>query len=560
MHLSLKQKMILLAVLPVLLLALVLCGGTAKILADRAEAEIADRRERLMAQSKKELKGYVEVALTAIDDLYENSPNGDMAARAQAIERLSRIKFDNSGYFYGHDSDIVRLFRGANPDGVGTSMKDRKDQQGMFINTELVRAAKDGSHYLRYFSSMPGNDSVLLPKLSYNHYLPKWDMAIGTSINIDSIDAELEQIQAQIDERIEAIITSTIVLAAIMLVVLGLAGLALSNSIVRPIQRIKDNLDDIAAGDGDLTHRLQIASQDEVGELASSFNRFVDKIHGMVSQMVEVTSQLTELVGEVAAQARRSEIAMAQQRQETDQVATAIHEMSAAAQEVAQSAQNAANAAQQTDQEGQDAKRVVDGSVQRIHSLVQDIRESGASVNSLQKDVGSIISVLGVIRSIADQTNLLALNAAIEAARAGEAGRGFAVVADEVRALASRTQQSTQEIQGMIDRLEQGTQSAVNAMIRSSEAGESSSEQANRAGVSLDAIAQLIGTINAMNAQIASAAEEQTSVAEEINRSVHQIAVSVDQVADETQQGAQTARNLEQLGNRLGALVKQFRI
>lgn len=560
MHLSLKQKMILLALLPVLLLALVLCGGTAKILADRAEAEIADRRERLMAQSKKELKGYVEVALTAIADLYENSPSGDMASRAQAIERLARIKFDENGYFYGHDSNIVRLFRGTNPDGVGTSMKDRRDQQGMLINTELVRAAKDGTHYLRYFSSMPGNESVLLPKLSYNYYLPKWDLAIGTSINIDSIDAELEQIQTQIDERIEAIVTSTLVLAVIMLAVLGLVGLALSNSIVRPIQRIKDNLDDIAAGEGDLTHRLQITSQDEVGELASSFNRFVDKIHGMVSQMVEVTTQLTTLVGEVAEQARRSEAAMAQQRHETDQVATAIHEMSAAAQEVAQSAQNAASAAQQTDQEGQDAKRVVDISVQRIHALVQDIRESGASIDNLRKDVDSIVNVLGVIRSIADQTNLLALNAAIEAARAGEAGRGFAVVADEVRALASRTQQSTQEIQGMIDRLEQGTQSAVNAMTRSSEAGESSSEQANRAGVSLDAIAQLIGTINAMNAQIASAAEEQTSVAEEINRSVHQIAMSVDQVADETQQGAQTARNLEQLGSRLGALVKQFRI
>ena len=560
MHLSLKQKMILLALLPVLLLALVLCGGTAKILTDRAESEIAHTRERLMAQSKKELKGYVEVAFTAIADLYEDSPSGDMTARAEAIERLSRIKFDNAGYFYGHDSNIVRLFRGTNPDGVGTSMKDRRDQQGVLINTELVRAAKDGSHYLQYFSSMPGKDSVLLPKLSYNLYLPKWDLAIGTSINIDSIDAELAQIQAQIDERIEAIVTSTLVLAAIMLVALGLVGLALSNSIVRPIQRIKDNLDDIAAGDGDLTHRLQITSQDEVGELASSFNRFVDKIHGMVSQMVEVTTQLTELVGEVAAQARRSEVAMAQQRQETDQVATAIHEMSAAAQEVAQSAQNAANAAQQTDQEGQDAKRVVDVTVQHIHALVQDIRESGASIDNLRKDVDSIVNVLGVIRSIADQTNLLALNAAIEAARAGEACRGFAVVADEVRALASRTQQSTQEIQGMIDRLEQGTQSAVNAMTRSSDAGESSSEQANRAGVSLDAIAHLIGTINAMNAQIASAAEEQTSVAEEINRSVHQIAMSVDQVADETQHGAQTARNLEQLGNRLGSLVKQFRI
>ncbi|WP_371917444.1 methyl-accepting chemotaxis protein [Pseudomonas sp. M30-35] len=280
----------------------------------------------------------------------------------------------------------------------------------------------------------------------------------------------------------------------------------------------------------------------------------------MVSQMVDVTGQLTELVGQVSAQAQRSEDAMERQRHETDQVATAINEMSAAAQEVAQSAQGAAEAAQKTDTEGQAAKKVVDGSIERIHTLVQDIRDSGVSLDTLQKDVTSIVGVLDVIRSIAEQTNLLALNAAIEAARAGEAGRGFAVVADEVRALASRTQQSTQEIQGMIDRLQKGTQAAVTSMQRSSDAGDVTREQANHAGTSLDAIAQLIGTINAMNAQIASAAEEQTAVAEEINRSVHKIAVAVDSVADETQQGAHTARNLAGLGDRLGSLVGQFRI
>ncbi|WP_371916511.1 methyl-accepting chemotaxis protein [Pseudomonas sp. PIC25] len=251
---------------------------------------------------------------------------------------------------------------------------------------------------------------------------------------------------------------------------------------------------------------------------------------------------------------------MTGQRHETDQTATAINEMSAAAHEVAMSAQRAAEAASETDRQGHDAKRVVDQSIGQIRELVVGLGSTSDSLEGLRQDVQGIVGVLEVIRSIADQTNLLALNAAIEAARAGEAGRGFAVVADEVRALASRTQQSTGEIQGMIDRLQNATLQAVDAMRRASDMGEQTSLQANQAGESLDAIATLIGTINSMNAQIASAAEEQTAVAEEINRSVHQIAVAVDGVADDASQGAQTAQELKALGEQLQRLVGQFRI
>ncbi|MCP1477912.1 methyl-accepting chemotaxis protein [Pseudomonas chlororaphis] len=559
MRLSLKGKVLSLAVLPVLLFALVISLTTVVMLKEQAQNEVDETRQRLLGEAKTTLQSYVEVALSTVRPLYDAAAPGDAAARAEVVKLLSNITYGKDGYFFGYDSETVRLFKGNSPDGVGKSFKDNRDPNGVYVNRELVKVGKDGTHYVQYSSTQPGSD-VLVPKLGYTEYLPKWDLIVGSSVNLDGIDAQVAEVEASVNQRMRGMVLSIIGIAVVVLLVIAAIGLLVANTILRPLNLMKLNLDDIAAGEGDLTRRLAITSQDELGDLASSFNRFVDKIHGLVRQITEMTGQLTGLVTQVSEQAQRSEQAMERQRHETDQVATAINQMSSAAQEVARSAQGAAVAAQQTDEEGQAAKRVVDGSIQQIHALVSDIRSSGTSLDSLQKDVASIVSVLDVIRSIAEQTNLLALNAAIEAARAGEAGRGFAVVADEVRALASRTQQSTQEIQGMIDRLQQGTRTAVEAMRRSSDAGDGTSHQANEAGASLDAMAQLIGTINSMNAQIASAAEEQTAVAEEINRSVHQIAVAVDSVADETQLGAQTSRSLADLGQRLGKLVGQFRI
>ncbi|PRA31453.1 MULTISPECIES: methyl-accepting chemotaxis protein [Pseudomonas] len=560
MKLTVKGKLLCLAIVPALLFALIISGLASWMLQRTADQQMLETRESLIQRNRDVLKNYVEVALTTIKPLHDASAKGDMAARDKALELLKPVKFGEEGYFFGYDTKGVRVFRGDSSAGVGKSFWDTQDPDGSFHYQTFVEVAKNGKHYVDYFAPKPGQESVQVPKLGYTVYLDKWDLVLGSAINMDDIDAAMALEQASVSERTRALLGSIFLVTLLVLLVTVAAGIWTANGVVRPLRVLKTNLDDIAAGDGDLTHRLAITSHDELGDLAASFNRFIDKIHSMVSQVAKMTTDLDGLVHQATQQTLRSEQAMQRQRNETDQVATAIHEMSAAAQEVALSAQRAAQAAAETDQQGHAARKVVGDNIKGMSALVTDIRQSGTSLDSLQQDVRSIVSVLDVIRSIADQTNLLALNAAIEAARAGEAGRGFAVVADEVRALASRTQLSTQEIQGMITRLETGTTDSVAAMHRSTEAGEGANQQTNEVGVSLDSISDLIGTINAMNAQIASAAEEQTSVAEEINRSVHQIAGAVESLADETEQSARTMRDVSALGANLNSLVRQFKI
>lgn len=557
--LSLRSKIILLTIIPGLLLAAVISGITFWVLQKLASEEVEQTRDLLINERKTSLKHYMEIAQASIQPIYDASGYGDSNARDQAVKILRTLSFDKQNYFYGYDSSSVRVFSANLNTDIGKSFVDSKDADGVYVIRGLVEAARTGTHFFRYQWQTPSSLKPT-PKLGYTVYLDKWDLIVGTQVNLDDLEVQVQAIASERYKRIGQHTTYILFLAVCVLLFVALIGIWLGNSIVRPVLAIKKKLDDIAAGDGDLTHRLPVSSNDELGDLAHSFNLFVEKIHSLVRQIAEMTGQLTALVEEMSAQAQRSEQAMDRQRQETDHVATAIHEMSTAAHQVSVSAQSASLAARETSDVGGQARDVVNRSIESIHSLIEEIGQSSASLDSLNKDVQSIAGVVDVIRSIAEQTNLLALNAAIEAARAGDAGRGFAVVADEVRALASRTQKSTQEIHGMISLLQKGTQGAMITMGRSSDTGRTTGELANRAGMSLDAISQLIDTINDMNAQIASASEEQNAVAEEVNRSMSHISQAADVVAGDAKNGAQTSRSLTDLGSRLGRLVGQFRI
>ncbi|WP_312960381.1 methyl-accepting chemotaxis protein [Stutzerimonas nitrititolerans] len=353
---------------------------------------------------------------------------------------------------------------------------------------------------------------------------------------------------------------NTALIVAGIAIALGLLVAALvARGIVRPIRVAVDAMRDIAAGEGDLTRRLEERGRNEVAELGQAFNQFAEKVRRLVSEVAGSTSQVAAAAEEMSAITDEFNRDVAQQRHEIEQVATAMNEMTATVQDVARNAAQAAESAQAADREAQQGQQVVHETVSSIESVSVEVEHTASAIQRLEADSQSISAVLEVIRGVAEQTNLLALNAAIEAARAGEQGRGFAVVADEVRTLASRTQQSTLEIQQVIEQLQSGARNAAEVMHRGRAQVDSSVLQAQQAGSSLTSITSAVASISDMNVQIASAAEQQSAVSDEISQNVVNINQVADRVTEAAGQTAQASSQLAHLAAGLQSLVGQFK-
>ncbi|WET12659.1 methyl-accepting chemotaxis protein [Pseudomonas sp. D3] len=340
---------------------------------------------------------------------------------------------------------------------------------------------------------------------------------------------------------------------------LGLVWL-MARSVTRPILGVAHMLEDIASGEGDLTRRLAYDKQDELGQLAGWFNRFLDKLQPIIAEVKRSVQDARGTADQSAAIASETSAGMEQQYRQVDQVATASHEMSATAQDVARSAAQAAQAARDADQATRDGLKVIDRTTTNIGHLAADMSTAMTQVEGLATNSAQIGSVLEVIRGIAEQTNLLALNAAIEAARAGEAGRGFAVVADEVRNLARRTQESVEETRLVIEQLQSGTTDVVGAMGNSYRQAQGSVEQVGEAVTALRQIGEAVTVISDMNLQIASAAEEQSAVAEEINSNVATIRDVTESLSEQANESARVSQALNSLANQQQRLMDHFKV
>ena len=369
-----------------------------------------------------------------------------------------------------------------------------------------------------------------------------------------------EALQRELDERNNAGTLIELGLGLLAAVVGLLLVWLMARSVTRPILGVAHMLEDIASGEGDLTRRLAYDKQDELGQLASWFNRFLDKLQPIIAEVKRSVQDARGTADQSAAIATQTSAGMEQQYRQVDQVATASHEMSATAQDVARSAAQAAQAARDADQATRQGLTVIDRTTANIGELAADMSTAMTQVEGLAANSEQIGSVLEVIRGIAEQTNLLALNAAIEAARAGEAGRGFAVVADEVRNLARRTQESVEETRLVIEQLQTGTSDVVGSMGNSYRQAQGSVEQVGQAVTALRQIGDAVTVISDMNLQIASAAEEQSAVAEEINHNVENIRDVTESLAEQANESARVSQSLNSLANQQQQLMDQFRV
>ncbi len=448
-------------------------------------------------------------------------------------------------------------------------------------NGRLVAYTKDSSKFGEKVSDVLSSDALTkLSSLKRGEVTYDVDQANGTislylpfgigqtdahwtlmlQLPLSAVMADLDKLQGDLAEQRKA---DTFGMAMVGLVIAGLGLLVIwlvGHSIARPLRQMVAMLDDIAQGEGDLTRRLTSDRADELGSIAKGFNTFLAKLQAMISQVVTSVQSVSDSSEHTADIAIRTNQGVHKQMVEIDQVATAVHEMTATAQDVARNATQAAQAASHADQAASQGMQIVRDTSSAIGALAEEIGRAVGVVQTLAKDSENINAILIAIRGIAEQTNLLALNAAIEAARAGEQGRGFAVVADEVRNLAQKTQQATEEIQSMIQQLQQGTREVVRVMEDSQHKTDQSVEHAAKAAQALETITQAVSVINDMNTQIASAAEEQSAVAEDINRNVINIGQVANEVAGGADESSAASAGLTKLAEQQRRLINQFKV
>lgn len=488
------------------------------------------------------------------DDVLRLDPTDEQRfAKYQAIlkakEDLMLVRYEVRGYTATPNAKTEE----AAMRQLETAVRDIAPLSAVFSDTQADRIKQLESALLAYRTSVQGFQTANAQIVAARTEMTDQGGAIV------KLNAELHDIQKDLRDADSSSARTMQIAGTLLALIFGaLAALIITRQITRPLRETLAVVNRIASGD--LSHSMVVTRRDELGVLQQGIQRMGATLRELIGGIRDSVTQIASAAEELSAVTEQTSAGVNSQKVETDQVATAMHEMTATVQEVARNAEQASVAASAADQQAREGDKVVGEAIAQIEKLAAEVGRSTEAMTLLEQESDKIGKVMDVIKAVAQQTNLLALNAAIEAARAGEAGRGFAVVADEVRGLAQRTQQSTEEIEGLVAGLQNGTRQVSDIMLSSRTLTDSSVQLTRKAGTSLESITLTVSNIQAMNQQIAAAAEQQSSVADEISRSIINVRDVSEQTAAASEETAASSVELARLGNQLQMLVSHFKV